>query len=64
MVAVPSEAKPKWLPNAKKAIPAASCTTCHAVAGKKDLNEVGTFAKANMKGDEPDYDKVAKHIKK
>ena len=62
MVAVPSEAKPKWLPNAKKAIPAASCTTCHAVAGKKDLNEVGTFAEGTMKNGEPDAKAVAAHL--
>jgi len=61
VVAMPSQAKSKWLPNAKKAIPTASCTTCHTAAGKPALNEIGKFAKANMKGDEPDYEKVAKH---
>ena len=64
VVAMPSQAKAKWIGNAKKAIPTATCTTCHEAAGKPALNEAGKFAKTNMKGDEPDYEKLAKHIKK
>ena len=66
-VAIPSAAKPAWLAKAKTAgIADAKCTTCHTAMGKKDLNDVGTFAKSTIKkaGDEPDFAAVAKHIKK
>jgi len=62
-LAIPAGAKPAWLANAKKAIPDAKCTTCHVDMGKKDLNKVGEFAKAHMKGGEPDYEAVKKEIK-
>ena len=57
---------PKRRPPKTKAagVADAKCTTCHTAMGKKDLNAVGDFAKANMKNGEPDYAKVAAHIAK
>jgi mono/diheme cytochrome c family protein len=66
-LAIPAQAKMPWLAKAKAAgIADAKCTTCHTAMGKKDLNDVGTFAKSTIKkaGDEPDFAAVAKHIKK
>ena len=65
-VAIPAQAKPKFVAGAKKAgIEKASCTTCHVKMGAKDLNEVGKVAKGSMKDKdgEPDYEAVKKAIK-
>jgi len=64
-LAVPASAKAPWLAKAKAAgIADAKCTTCHTTMGKKDLNEVGTFAKTTIKAGEPDFKAVAAHVAK
>jgi len=64
-LALPAVAKPAYVGKLKTAgVDDAKCVTCHVKMGAKDLNEVGTFAKAHMKNGEPDFAAVAKHIKK
>lgn len=64
-VAIPTSAKAPWVGKLKSAgVADAKCTTCHTAMGKKDLNDIGSFAKANMKNGEPDFTAVAKKLKK
>lgn len=67
VVAVPSQAKMPYVAKAKAAGAAVeNCASCHKGAPKKagELTELGTFTKAHMKGDEPDYAAIAKKFPK